>query len=500
MRERKEIAPPSLNPCFSVSDLETPLGLLPESTYWPQPQNGWPPFRVYGDAVEQIDSLRLSTRAANALKRAAINLPKLVSLSQTDKLHRLRNIGPPSVQEISYRLELLKSLLKQEQEKKPGNLMLLIFTEDQLSIIPGPPLWSIKLSDEMPFLPPYQIKPPRKEEGLSDLDSLINLGFLTDTRTIKALKEGSVETIPQLKQILSREISVRGVGRKGEEKISQSLEEFEELVKQKFTQAPNEVPVIIEVPTLRKRGFSKREREWLQRWAGTIRFIMQWQKDNPGKKGALNAAAREFGLTGERVRQIVKKFREITHRPEVLEPKQLELPVEEVVNLIKAWQEENPGVTGARAAAVRELGIPYYLVARCIRLYEEKTGESLRKQELTLEQRIKIKEERLMLKPPEEAMNYFISHEVTRRHLYSRLVIPLSVIARQAGITNLREISKVFAVLEASKEETGFIVRRIGRRFKGRRAYYYYLHFSQREAILSWLLENYTFTPSRVQF
>ena len=479
------------------------------------PEN-WPSFATFdtGNEIKQIDFLGLSTRAKNALARAGkTNLVKLICSSKDDLL-AIRRIGDQKAEEIKSRLELLRLMLKEKQEEKPENLLLLIFADEGISIQHGPPLDSIDLPEPIeipveevifeeiveeevvPAVPAYQFELPEGEEDLTEFDCLIRLGLLKNVRVINSLKRAGITNISQLRQTVSAEVSVRNFGVKGRREVGKALELLDQLVARLQEETPGEESVIIKVPPGEKQSQADIDKAWLRKHAEIIGFIARWQLHHPGKLGAQKAATEKFGATHQRISKIVNTFREITGKPDA---SKLWLPVKEVVHFIKDWQKDNPGIKGGPSAAARELCISYYKVRRCIRTHEEKTGESLKPQELTLKERREAKEKVLKSKSIEEAMAFLTHRGRGIGQKYPGVYKRFSRIARSAGISNPRELPRVWVAIENSRKTTGFIIKAFPHKTSKGTSFYRFVHYQQEEAMVTWLEQNYSPTPSRVQ-
>lgn len=152
---------------------------------------------------------------------------------------------------------------------------------------------------------PYVIQLPENQPYLTEIDCL---GL--STRVRNALLRSGVREIALLPPVISGEQRVRKIGEKSREEIKQSLEDFRQLLREKWAENPGK-PVIIEV-SLPPPSEKQKKQTITERQASIVNWVKAWQAEHPGKQGAQSAAAEHFKITRERVRQFITKHQQLT--------------------------------------------------------------------------------------------------------------------------------------------------------------------------------------------
>jgi len=447
-------------------------------------EESWPSFIIQPClGQKEIDLLQLPEDTRNILvNQGVISVLHLAGMTDSE-LQAIQGIGDKTVEQIQDSLTLFKSLMTDVQEAMPAETIILDASLKNLTII------SSNSEIERGLIPPFEFKNP--EEGLTELESLICLGLLKGRRVVYALmkhRNPPIKKISQLEQIVEGEIPVRGISNNSIKKIRQALTDFYQFVVHCQEDAPDESPVIINVPSSSWRR--ETEKQWLSNNAKIFDFLAEWQKAHPGKREGVTETAREFQVSRHKILYIIYKFRRITNQPDAFKPR---LPVREVIRFIKAWQEGNPGRVGAFKATRERFNFGCERIRKCLDLHEEATGEVIPTNSSDI-RNAEIK--RLKSLPPKEAFETIKDYTQARK--FQEIFTSLSGLIRSTGPVGPREISVIFEKLV----KDGFTLKRFSQNIRGKRVYYYFAHFQEKESIVPWLKGYFSGsppTPSRVQ-
>jgi len=235
---------------------------------------------------------------------------------------------------------------------------------------------------------------------------------------------------------------------------------------------------------------------WLRRNAPVTDFVAAWLKQHPGKSGFRAVAALKFERSLSTITDILTRFRKITGNPEALKVKASNR--KEIIDFLYAWRTENPHKRGMNTAIGKKFGLTRESIRKILKKERERRDDPdfLKPQPKpprpTRAEKRATKREKLSLSPKEAMASLSISTAKKNPDIFIRL----SNIAHQVGLNNLREISKLFTELQAA----GFHLKRIpldNKKCRSGKAYYYFVHFQEQEAIIKRLEEN--IIPSRVQ-
>lgn len=418
---------------------------------------GWPQFSVQRTPKHhEIDILQLSPEVKESLVGKGITrLGQLINFPDESLLSN--GLGQPEIKQIRDQLGLLMDLIGDSQEILDSGMIKVKFLPRGLALCAE--------------RPQYQFKLPETEGHLTEIDCLVRLGFLTNRFILGKLRmlETPIAKISQLEKIGQGETKIPGLGRRSQEGIRQSLLNFRLFVSQIQDAAPEKRRLVLEVPSFEEIRESSL---WTKQELALIDFILQWQGEHPGREGALKKAAREFGVTPQRVNLKVIRIRALINQPAFLEPR---LPTEEVIRFFKTWQKRNPGRTGFLKAAREGLNFSRRTIELCLAEHRERTGEVIPVAQSTLNSQ---EIERLKSLSPSEALKTINKHWEAFR--FPEVFIGLAKLVRRAGHTSLRDMREIIDYLEAS----GFSIKGIPLQLKQRMVFYRFVHVSEAEAIV----------------
>lgn len=425
----------------------------------------------------------LRKRVCNILGRAQITtLSELTEKCQVAE--PIRGMDQRSRQEVERALDWFFTKIICEAAKNDGVPVVLFFPEKMESgamFIATPtekqktPLPVETETAKIP-LPEFEINLSGHPD-LTEIDCLPGISFPTRNFLVRA----DITKISQLLVLTDLEIlSVRGISRKRLQQIKTALQEFCQRVNDEHLRSFGKTVVVEpESGRLKEEIHTRYRKVELER---VIQTVKNWRIDHPSEVFTLELVGNIFGITKERVRQLIAAYEKQTG--EKIRP-------EKRISLCQLAHQLNtrPAIlvkllrTGKISLGSSETDRFYTRPNYCGKQADLKrvvlSAVDLETIRATLSERLSTEEEM-------RSLTLYVAHIKKNRALYPSLLN----LAHQAGIPWSNTVEQVYRFLCRSKR---FHLRRfaLARRTETTYPYFYFAHHSQAEEIVDYLKKNF---------